>query len=365
MPNTKKINPHNILLYLTYNLSYKNRAISINTNRRKKILQKLGFNVLLFSHEHSHALRDFLRLLFLLPKIHCLYIRIDGSCTTEEFTLLKLLKWSLPIVWEIHGFPEENLSNTDRKSYQIKGNLIKRRLLSHFANRYIFISEALRIYAHNKLAWKKQYVIHNFIENKTPKETNVKLNSPLIEIINDADKFKIMWSGNAHHYWHGLDIIQNVARKIYKIDASIHFILIGFSPHCKLSWQKNITIVNELSRNKTLSILDKAHLCLALYRNNISIPLYFSPLKILDYMSLKKPIIATSRDALLEILTNGYDSILTSNSVKDIVQKILWLKHHTKARYILGEHAFQTLSRRFTMRQTAKLYRIAMRDLLC
>lgn len=350
------------ILYLVYNYPNKTRAVGLNTDRRKSVLERLGYKVIVYSvsFKFHNFLNDLVNLITLSPKVDFILLRIDGSGVTDKFTLLKLIKPSLVILWEIHGLSEEKYlfdSPSLNKKYWSFINTWKRKMYSYFCDAYIFISKTLGDYSSNKLANRKRFIIPNFIDSRVISEIKPdKTNSYNISSLEDK-VFKVVWAGNAHLPWHGLDIIESVARKIYKVDKNVIFFLVGSHPWHLFSWQKNIRLIDDQPYEKLLSIIIEADLGLAIYRLENNIPLYFFPLKILDYMCLEKPLIATGSGAIKEIIRNNESGFLTNNSPEDIVKKILLVKSRRSLAKKLGLNARKTVFAQFSDKNALEKYK--------
>ncbi len=333
------------ILYLSYRTDLLGSAQSVNSQRRIIALEKAGFHVIQFIHSPSSVIKDTLHLLWLLFTVDCINIRIDGSNILDKFTLLKGIRWGIKIVWEIHGFPEENNSSVNQKAYIL--NLIKRnikqRLLSTLVDRYIFVSPELQQYALGKIALKKCVVISNFVLSSEITELSKKPHTPVATYLNHSGYFKVVWAGNTKLSWQAVDKIERVAKLTYTKDRSIIFIIIGSDDQSLPKWNKNILTLGRLSRQNTLRIIAHADACLALYHKPPYVPFYFVPLKILDYMMLKKPIIATNTSTIRSLIQNTQNGLLTENATSDIISKLLLLKNNSKFSKKLGSQAFRSV----------------------
>jgi glycosyltransferase involved in cell wall biosynthesis len=67
----------------------------------------------------------------------------------------------------------------------------------------------------------------------------------------------------------------------------------------------------------------RASLCLALYHRPKFIPFYFYPVKILDYLAMGTPVIASRLGAIRSLIQDGKNGFLTDNSVQKISTMIL------------------------------------------
>src|SRR3989344_6863296 len=102
-------NKNQRILYITHKFSKIKFAADLNTNRRKNVLENVGFTVSVFQYA-SGFMQAFLEAHRLSQKVEFLYIRIDGTSVLDKFSLLKIINPKLKVIWELHGFPEENLN---------------------------------------------------------------------------------------------------------------------------------------------------------------------------------------------------------------------------------------------------------------
>ncbi|MFZ2025580.1 MAG: glycosyltransferase family 4 protein [Microgenomates group bacterium] len=320
-----------------------------NTANREVVLQQLGFSVT----RYASKTRGLTEILQLIPHIHTytvLYIRIDGSCRLDKFSLLKLIRPSLRIVWEIHGFPEENYQK-QQNSCSYRYTAIKRRIYSLFADGYIFVSEELQHYAKKKILYRPQMVIPNFIVFH-PKRATFKN-----RITGNKQMRYVLWVGNGAYPWHALDTLEQVAKLSYRQNKHIRFVLISPYLWHTFSWYKNIIFITGAPNNVVHTFIQQSDICLALYHKPPACPFYFSPLKILDYMINKKPVIATGFGQINTVITNGVNGYTTNNKPEDIVEKIQYLLTHPKTKRMLGEQGYNTVMRQRSFAQAKKAYK--------
>jgi len=323
MKNTPDHNSANLNIdYIIPSINTFDNAITVNSQRRKKVLEKLGYTVCLTQHVKGNFLQTFLSVLNQKNILNAVIIRIDGSCALEKYTLLKLFLVHVPFIWEIHGFPEERLSiSTDIQSrWFVQKNNIKRKLLSYFVHTCIFISKDLQLYAAKKIHIRNSVVIPNFV---IPEEyKHIFHNSDAItEFINKKSCY-ILWGGDARLPWQAIDTIEQVAKQFYTIDKRVIFIMVGSNGWHSFVPPPNMIILNPVSHARFIKLIYHARVCLALYHKPTFFPFYFYPTKILDYLAMGKPTIASGIGAIRSLIDDGRNGFLTDNSVKDISNKI-------------------------------------------
>lgn len=342
------------ILYITPKTN-ESTAAFINTYRRIAAIKQSGWKVIPFYHTPGQFIRDCGSILGKSKKIDGIMIRVDGSGREDKFTLLKLLFPGIRIYWELHGFPEE--STTDQttlwQGLTYRKQRLKRRLLSFFVDTIVCISKELETFAKTQMLVRHSYVIPNFVVPAEYRFTKNKRNTTLDTL---ATRFYVCWGGGADLRWQALDIIEQTARYIHKIDPSILFVVVGSNTWHTPTWHNNTFYLSHLPRKNMLQLIERAAICLALYHTPKAVPFYFAPLKILDYMALHKAIIATDHPPIRQYITHEINGLLTNNSPADIAKKILLLKKRPSYAERLGSQASQTVMNRFSITQAGKLY---------
>jgi len=287
-----------------------------------------------------------------------LCLRLDGSGLLDKISLIKFIAPKTRLVWELHGFREENYTSLAvRTALDVLWFRFKRFFLSMLVDKYIFISDALAHHAH-MLLWKKPHVvIPNFVDNEVTFYASKPLQRQTIKSLVQSHGFVVLWGGSATYPWHALDIIAKVAEYIFRIDKKVLFLIIGSRPWYRYPYQPNITLLNTLPSELFQSVVKRANVCLALYRKTKLHPLYFSPLKMLDYMQLGKPTISTTEIARHMGIVDGVHGYSSANNAHDIAKKILFLKRHPKTARLMGKRAKRLVQTTRNTNQAAEKYR--------
>jgi len=206
-------------------------------------------------------------------------------------------------------------------------------------------------YAQTKLARRAQTVIPNF-QCATPSTKN---HDDGIRKLFRADAHIVLWAGNGYHHWHALDTIERVAKKIYSKDADIYFLLVSDQFWHPFLWKKNIIFMKSVPHNILLSYIRHSDMCLALYHKPAWCPFYFSPLKIIDYMTAKKPVIASNYGQIKNMIVNGKNGYI-SNSPDTIAQQILFIKNNNRLRKNMGASGYEYVTKNRNVKIAADLY---------
>lgn len=347
-----------VALYLSHHKSLGNQAATINTKYRAYAMEQAGYRVIVLPHQPSRLIQDIFMIFRILPSVTDLVIRIDGSEMLDKFTLLKLCKPRLHIIWEVHAFPEENYDmnfSKPRRLHRIKSQA-KRYFLSLFVSHMIFISRELKAYARQKIRTHNSTVIPNFIPptfQSVPHETF----SSAIEVFNTKKYFTVLWGGFGQLHWQALDVVEKVARRMYQTDPTVLFLIVCSESWHRFQWDKNILFLHSYPRSRFLQLVAATNSCLALYHKPLFTPFYFTPLKIMDYMMAQKPIIATNQPSIRSMITDGENGLLTDNSTNDIVKKILLLKHNRALASRLGINAGRSIRAAYLKNNIVTNYR--------
>ncbi|MBN1262821.1 MAG: hypothetical protein JW991_00525 [Candidatus Pacebacteria bacterium] len=202
------------LLYINHQYRVSSSAGEINARLRKKAMEEAGLEVLLYQCQSSRFkfLPHFWDILKLLPRIRVVCIRIDGTSILEKFSLLKLFKPELKIIWEIHGRVEEVFFNqrslVDRLVI-FKKNL-KRKFFAFLVDGVICDSRERQDYVFKNLKINRVFLIPSFVDKKKPSSKPI-----LASVLNRQGFFKVVWGGGGGFRWQALDLIEKVAKKTF------------------------------------------------------------------------------------------------------------------------------------------------------
>jgi len=108
------------------------------------------------------------------------------------------------------------------------------------------------------------------------------------DIHNSSERIQLFFIGTPNQPWHGVDIIERIAKKLPQYD--FHIVGIEGENTNNLFWH------GYLQKEEYLEVLKKCHICigsLALYRNKMS---EACPLKVREYLAYGYPIIIGYKD---------------------------------------------------------------------
>lgn len=352
------------IVYIVPHEALHPNAISINIKRRKKVLEKLGYSVLLIGQKNTHFFSTLRAVWDHKQHVHGIIIRIDGTCELDKNTLLKLVMPKIPFIWEIHGFPEEQLtfSNNLSTRWVVWKNNLKRMVLSYLVDACIFISQELQSYAREKIYIRKTAIIPNFIE--TPVKNYKGKSAHILSQLSQKNTYLVLWGGSGGLPWQAVDLIQKTADAVYKQNKHIIFILVSSRYWYSVKPGNNILLLHSLSEERFRYLISISHICLALYRAPSFFPFYFCPMKILEYMAMGKPVIASKLGMVPTLVQSGYNGFLTNNTISDISTKILLIANDITLSQKFSHNAKQTITRGFTHTVARKQYRDLLNSMI-
>lgn len=277
--------------------------------------------------------RDFFKL---ANKIDIALIIIDGtfSFNTEKFSLLALL--GVPVIWLINAPHTEMLALNNKDSLGYKIAIIQRIFFSKFVSGAVTISHEVGNYAANTLKISQVKILPNGTDFQHFKPGEMHRLTVLDQF---KQKFKVVWAGNGSYPWQALDLIVKAAKKAYSIDKNILFVIITKDSWYPLPVLPNLLVLPSVSYKDLPLFLNAADVCLAVNNPQIQKVFYNSPMKLFDYMSMRKPIIASNIGQIKEIIKDGQNGLLINNSANDLLKKLLWIKNNKKKAQKIGAQA--------------------------
>lgn len=251
-------------------------------------------------------------------------------------------KFKVPLVLEVNN-PLVYIAQKYEKLCFV--NLAKRLENKIFLNSdaIISVSNTLKNYIKNTEK-NKIYVIHNGVDLNKFKPKNSK---DIREKYNLKNKIVIGFVGSFSP-WHGLCDLLKTANKIVKRNKNIHFLIVGDGKQKKIlvdfvnknNLNQYVTFVNNIPHSDIPSYVSSMDITI-MPNSNFS----GSPLKIFEYLAMKKPCIAMSTPAIKEIITHGYDGYLI-NDVSELNDAIPKLIEDKVLREKLGKNGRKTILER-------------------
>ncbi|MEI6124931.1 MAG: glycosyltransferase [Pseudomonadota bacterium] len=277
----------------------------------------------------------------LARKADVLYIRIATFSFLEKATLLKLLRpFSLPVVWEVNAPVEElkgSYSPGRERDALISRENRKRKILARLVDAGIGVSEPLREYIQNFLDIRKSYCIPNASDPGIFDPDKAK--ATVLDHL--RGKLKVCWAGNASTPWQGIELVIDLAKKMEETDPDVVFIIITGDSLWPFPVLRNLMVLRQVPYGDLPHYLFSMDICLCLYQDYDcrELGFYNSSLKFFDYLAAGKPVIASCRGQLSEIIRHEVNGMLVENHIDTIINLLRMLKSDPEQRKRLGATA--------------------------
>jgi len=290
-------------------------------------------------------------LLKFLRSIDVLYFRPYGPFTWDIISMIKLLKLRLPTIWFLESPANEGFSHPP----YLPPVHWRWKFLAKFVDGAISVSKEVASYSKNELKIRYNTIIPNgsdpemFSPNKFKEDIFPDLKNCV----------KILWVGSGRMPWHGIGIIKELASKFSVINKKVKFILITQKKFMNIA-NNNIMVLDEVPHTSIASYIATSNICLCLYDENYYKKVYpkngffQSPLKLFDYMSCAKPVIATSLGQIKEVIQNGKNGFLSNNGVDDLISKINLIINDNNLALELGKNARNSITNFYNWERVAK-----------
>lgn len=366
------------ILYISNSIIPSKTANSINVMKMCQAFSENGHEVILLApdrkNEHEKKVKDIyeyygIKKIFHIKKLW--YPNIKGGVFFYLLSILFFLffnkKFNLVYGRFLHGcyvatllrnnvIFESHSPDYEKKNYRIKifENLIK----SKYFKKLIVISKVLKnMYLEkNYLDDEKIKVAHDGADEVLDLETKIKL-------FGDNNKLKVGYVGHLYK-GKGIEVISSLSKKV---DGHVEFHIIGgFEKDIEL-WKnkinsKNVFFYGHVAHKEVGNYINALDVCLlpnqkvvlafGSKKNAINISDFTSPLKVFEYMSHKKAIIASDLPVLREVLTNKNSLIVKCDNIDEWIAAIEKLKN-PKNRENIGKQALLDF-RPYTWKNRAK-----------
>ena len=286
-----------------------------------------------------------------LKHIDVLIFRVNGSLKWDIFNLIKLFRPSLPIIWLV-----ETPGSAEIKSRWFLPSVdVRWRTLGKIVNAVVCVSREVHDYFDANIGIQKNIIAPNGSDPEvfSPEQRNDTIYQDL------KNSIKVLWLGSGEYPWHNVEVISDVAEKIYDIEKRVQFVLINTRKTPRLN-RKNITLLDRVPYFSAPQYISSADICLCLYNLEYyekvcpGVGFYASSLKLFDFMSCAKPTIATSAGQIKEVIRDGENGLLTDNSIDDITDKILFLAQNFKQANVMGQAARNDIVAYYNWRRVGK-----------
>lgn len=266
----------------------------------------------------------------------------------DLYSIYKLRNFDVPIVFEAHTLPSN-----------IYGQYLFKRLTrnSNF-KKLIVTADALKKRCHELYPWlddENIYVVRNGAD--APKISAV-INENISFI---ESKYRVGYVGHLYR-GKGMEIIS----KLVKNMPECEFHIVGGTEEDIGYWSENISFRNIIFHGyipnyELHKYYDKFDIVLAPYLNikigsggNSSVDVWASPLKVIEYMSYKKAIIASNLPMVSEVIRNRENGLLCDpNNIQSWVDSIRELFYNIDLRRNLQKNAYKEFIEKYTWEKRA------------
>ena len=300
------------------------------------------------------SLADFIRR---AHELDLFYVRIQGVPFNDQLTVLRHTNYKAPCIWEVNAPLEEMRLRGISDNRLVKFNQ-QRKSLARLVDGAICVSEEMARYAKQDLKIENCLVIPN---GSDPELFSMVKKSPSPF---KSNQFIVLWAGSPKYSWQGLDIVQKVARRIQSTEPDILFAVTADGKS-----HGNMLYLGRIPYDEMPGYMAAADVGLCIYEPiDFYKEFFFSPLKLYDYMACGLPVIGTGVGQIKDVFEQVGNGLLTDNSIKDLIEKILFLKRNRQQAGDMGRKGRQAVeevynwariaekSERF-MEQTRAVYR--------
>jgi glycosyltransferase involved in cell wall biosynthesis len=161
--------------------------------------------------------------------------------------------------------------------------------------------------------------------------------------------------------FHGLDLLEEAVVRSSRREPSMHFLFAGPGPgaarlQARLREQgcHNATFLGHVRHELLPGVLAAADILLAPYP--VQTEFYFSPLKLFEYMSCGRAVLAAGLGQIAEVIQDGENGVLYDAAAPhSFCEKLLRLARSPEHRTALGKAARRTILQQYTWEHNARL----------
>lgn len=265
----------------------------------------------------------------------------------DAYSLYKISSLGVPFIYESHFHPRNWFHR------YIDSNLLNSDNLVHF----VVTAKSIKEQYLNIFPWlddKKILVVANGADILNPRHNINDVKGKDYDLSKDRHSFKVGYVGHLHS-GKGIDVIIKIAANLKDMD----FHIVGGTNKDILHWKsickEDNVIFHGFIPNYLLSRYYRYFdVLIAPYQVN-GLSLYPSPLKIIEYLAAKRPIIASDLQMVHEVLKDGINSLLCpQHDIKSWVNALLQLRNNEKLRNRLRNNAWKDFIKNYTWESRAR-----------
>lgn len=275
------------------------------------------------------------------------FLLFSGMYLAKRFDLPMVLEVDCPPVYENGNFYGKDFLHIPILPQKLELANLKQ------ADAVIAISNELKnYYVSQGISSEKIFVMPNGADHRkfVPRAKSKRL----LEKYKLNDKVVVGWVGSLFG-WSGIENLIEMAKQVMRLRPNVHFMLVGggqskefFEQHLKKDeFEDRVVLPGTVPFDQVPEYLSCMDIVLAPYPKLDF--WYPSSMKVFEYMSSGKAVLASKVGQLKEIITDGENGYLFEpDDIKDLTEKVLKLVDEPKKRHSFGDNARKTVLQKYT-----------------
>jgi glycosyltransferase involved in cell wall biosynthesis len=334
-------------------------------------LQKMGFSVHAWGRQAVPGCREYPRTASgfaeMLKEVDALYIRFPFESDFPAAGFPRLLLNRRPVVYEFDAplyewtreCPPRTLWSLRYKAILYGRNHL---LVRGCADHGICVSREMEAYARREFGLRKLTVLPN---GGDPERFHPGLRAEGRAAMGATEReFIVFWGGVTKYYWQGLSQLTAAAERCR--GEAVRFVVAGDPAYLPQPVPPNILPIGQKTYFDIAKFMAGSDVCLAVYRDYDWCPIgfYGSAMKLFDYMSSGRPVIASRLGQICEVVQDGVNGYLTNGSPEELVEKIMTLRSDREKRERMGQAARETVLSKYNWQNVAERTAAILNDLV-
>lgn len=333
-------------------LNHKISVISMNNLNHSLNPTIKNYNININSNKlfiHFNYILIFIYLMS-FKKFDVIYTRNPNLCFIASL-FSKICKNKI-LIYELNGIPEdeseivqETLKTNDRLSIPKAKKLIFKSALKH-SNKIIAVTPGIKEYIHSKYGIHDEKIVVINNGANTDLFRPVDQNEAKIKLKLDPSKIYICFVGNFAP-WQGVEYLIQAAPAILEVCQNVHFLIVG-DGDMREKW---VQLTNDLGISEQFIFTGKvpyesiylfinaSDICVAPFVIARNAKIGLSPLKIYEYFSCAKPVVASNISGVSDLLHNsGGGIVVTPENPQALAEVIIELVRNEDIRREMGSN---------------------------